>query len=1820
MLLSKFPSSLAALVLGLSTWSASVAAAASLDTLIFGDSSSESAHSLSTNSTEIIAGQLGQTARRCLPLNPADVNGGDLTFTMAVDPVRRNYVSLKLWGGDDTDYQMGRLYLYVPLNGVNYQVGYRHEGDYMPLSVTHWHPPLPGRFFYSTTLLPLWMTQGKTSLTLKIVSTGRLYPFGSGGPTASSPYQYAMDRPSRGIYRAYTHVDPYLDVSGETQGTAPATTVRTSPGEETMAPGGTFFTGVNNRITDRLNTAVSVTNFTTRDVAYLARSYSVAGLTGYQNQAVVDKVVALLDAFATNYYATPSSAQSDWGGAFGALGQGVFFLKDQLTSAILDATINYGTGGTKTRRAAWGDMLYASREFGRLNDRRTLTNQTILANESIYYANAGLLVLGDNRAFPENVAQRYIKEACGLLPWLGNDLPDSNGNGLPDDGSAMPYGSQYYQVTSKGLTREWGFLGAGYGELAYHVAEWYRISGNTAFRDQAAKMARARAAFRRPAIEVSGSSNYRSMEVIGLLAWRGAHESDGNFAGYIGYADTADTNEGGKGMLVAAATGDPSLIGYAKQMLADNQFFPHLPGYYNSLEALDSFADYQTVKAAADSGIRLPMTDGQPDFAWADEQDRILALKQGNNRLWVTTYWQAKAGTGINGVARFHYSTATYDQYGVLETTPLFQTSRIFTRPNMIDKPEATIYTPPDNPSNAYAGERLPLGAMPADATADDPFRGKADFYAFRFGRYLVGLNAHASNSYTLKTPAGFTSATDLMSGATLSGTVTVAPQSTVVLDLVSTNDPAPVPSSPLVLTASGNSTPAIALSWSAASGAETYTIRRSTTQGGPYTALAAGTGLTATTFTDTDITPGTTYYYVVDAVNSNGSSYDSMEATTSAGVPSPWTDTDIGTVGQAGSASFFNESFVVSGAGKDIGGTSDAFHYTSLPVTGDGTMIARVASRTLSGSGADKIGLMIRESTATGSKYFTLMIDTAYGDQARMSYRASTGASAQYPANGAYMTFPCWLKVQRAGSTFSAYTSTDGSNWTLVGQATLSMNSTAAFGMFVCSRNTSLLSQATFDNVYIPGYWTPLPSAPASLSGSTTSGSVGLTWSASAYATSYEVKRSTTPGGPYTVIASGLTTTSFTDTTALPGWTYFYVVSAINSRGESQNSTSITITAPTAFASWLKFDETTGTTAADSSGNSNVGTLVNSPTWIGGEIGNALNLDGTSNYASLPNNITANLHDFTVTAWIYWNGGANWQRIFDFGAGTGSYMFLTPKNASTGKLRFAITTTGGSGEQKIDGTAALATSGWHHVAITLAGSTGTLYVDGQQVGQNTAMTLRPSDLGTTTQNWIGRSQYSADPYFSGHIDDVRILAGALGGSEIAALAAPMHVTGLSASGGSQQIALSWNPTAGATSYSIRRTTTSGGPYTTAASGVTATSFTDTSLGDGVTYYYVVTPANASGEGANSSEIAVATIPAAPNSVTATAGNGQVSLSWSASTGATGYDVLRATSPGGTYTTVATGVTGTSYTDATVSSGTTYYYVVAARDTSGSSANSTQVTAQTPPAAPTGLAATADNAQVSLLWNSSTGAATYNLLRSTTSGSGYVTAASGLTGTSYTDTGLTNGTTYYYVVTATNTGGTSANSSETSATPAALPSPWSTSDVGATGATGNASRSPSGVFTITGAGADIWGSSDAFRYVYQTATGDCDITARVTGVSNTNVWAKAGVMIRETLATGSTHAMVVVTPGSGVAFQRRTATNGSSASTAVSGITAPEWVRITRAGNVFTAYYSADGTNWTTMGSVTITMSTSVYIGLPVCSHVSGTLCTATIDYVTVNP
>lgn len=291
----------------------------------------------------------------------------------------------------------------------------------------------------------------------------------------------------------------------------------------------------------------------------------------------------------------------------------------------------------------------------------------------------------------------------------------------------------------------------------------------------------------------------------------------------------------------------------------------------------------------------------------------------------------------------------------------------------------------------------------------------------------------------------------------------------------------------------------------------------------------------------------------------------------------------------------------------------------------------------------------------------------------------------------------------------------------------------------------------------------------PSGLTAYVTGGNVILSWWGTANASSYNVKRSSTAGGPYTQIASLITDPlTWTDTTAAAG-TYYYVVTAVAGGVETAVSNEAKAITAVQLHTHLLFDEGSGTSAADASGNAHTATLLNA-VWATGHLsGSALSLNGSNAYVSLPNDLMSEVADCTIAAWVFWNGGANWQRLFDFGAGTGRYMYLSPKS-SNGVMRFALTTNSGAGEQGINGTSALPSGVWTHVAVTLSGATGTLYVNGVAAGTNTAMSTAPFRMSSTHQNWLGRSQYAADPHFNGLIDDFRIYHGVLTPAQIAAL------------------------------------------------------------------------------------------------------------------------------------------------------------------------------------------------------------------------------------------------------------------------------------------------------------------------------------------------------------------------------------------------------------------------------------------------------------------
>ena len=241
-----------------------------------------------------------------------------------------------------------------------------------------------------------------------------------------------------------------------------------------------------------------------------------------------------------------------------------------------------------------------------------------------------------------------------------------------------------------------------------------------------------------------------------------------------------------------------------------------------------------------------------------------------------------------------------------------------------------------------------------------------------------------------------------------------------------------------------------------------------------------------------------------------------------------------------------------------------------------------------------------------------------------------------------------------------------------------------------------------------------------------------------------------------------------------------------------------------------LNFDGDT----LDSSGQGNNAAIAR-PAFAPGRTGQALRLDGATQHVQLPTDV-ASASSFSFAAWVYWDGGANWQRIFDFGRDTNRYAFLTP-SATGGFLRFATRNNGS--EQTIQASSALPVGQWTHVAVTLSGGTGRLYLNGAQVASG-AISITPSQLSADL-NYLGKSRFSVDPLFSGLLDDVRIAEYAFSAAQITAMqganSAPQFVSTTITAGTANQ----------------------NQPYT----GTLAGTATDADAGDSLTYTKVSGPA-----------------------------------------------------------------------------------------------------------------------------------------------------------------------------------------------------------------------------------------------------------------------------------------------------------------------------------------------------------------------------------------
>ncbi|HKI06511.1 MAG TPA: hypothetical protein VKK31_31320 [Thermoanaerobaculia bacterium] len=535
----------------------------------------------------------------------------------------------------------------------------------------------------------------------------------------------------------------------------------------------------------------------------------------------------------------------------------------------------------------------------------------------------------------------------------------------------------------------------------------------------------------------------------------------------------------------------------------------------------------------------------------------------------------------------------------------------------------------------------------------------------------------------------------------------------------------------------------------------------------------------------------------------------------------------------------------------------------------------------------------------------------------------------------------------------------------------------------------------------------------------------INLSWNAVADATSYVVYRSTTSGGPYTQIASGITGTTFSSTGLSCGTTYFYVVQAemrlcksANSNQASAATTITVIAAPTGLTA-----ATTGQPQINLSWNTVAGATSYN-------VYRSMTSGGP--YTQIASGITGMTFSSTGLSC-----GTTYYYVVRAVSSAGC------ESANSNQATAATPTTVTAAPTGLTANAAGQTQinlSWNAVA---GAASYNVYRSTSSGGTYTK--IASNIPGTTFSNTglsCGTYYYAVRTVSSAGCESAN-------SNQASALATTMPTpTGLTAAAASPiQIDLSWNAVAGATSYRVERSFTSGGLYATIG-GATGTTLSDTNLSCGTTYFYAVQAVAGGCSSANSVQASAAT-PAltAPTGLTAVAaGQTQINLSWNAVAGVTTYNVYRSTTSGGSYTKIATNVPGTTFSNTDPSCGMPYFYVVrAVANSSCESANSNQVsaaTATTTPA-PTGLtAAAAGPAQINLSWNAVTGASSYYVYRSTTSGGPYGLLAN-VAGTTVSSTNLTCGNTYFYVVRAYKSvdGCLSADSNQASAATPALPAP-----------------------------------------------------------------------------------------------------------------------------------------------------------------------------------
>ncbi|HEX3800104.1 MAG TPA: carbohydrate-binding protein [Verrucomicrobiae bacterium] len=475
------------------------------------------------------------------------------------------------------------------------------------------------------------------------------------------------------------------------------------------------------------------------------------------------------------------------------------------------------------------------------------------------------------------------------------------------------------------------------------------------------------------------------------------------------------------------------------------------------------------------------------------------------------------------------------------------------------------------------------------------------------------------------------------------------------------------------------------------------------------------------------------------------------------------------------------------------------------------------------------------------------------------------------------------------------------------------------ADGKYVTAPNSgagSLIASSTSVSTaesFTPAVIATTPPTSPVLAGNPANSEIFLNWSAPATAASYNLKRSLTDGGPYTIIQPNTVSLSYADTNVSNGTLYYYVVSALNSAGESSNSTQVAI-AP-GVNSGIRFEGdlivnlqsgdlnassavwTNHTSNTQGVGNftalSGVNLNVAPQTWNGQTV-SALFVNASGNNSAqsalvTPAEIASN-GAVSVESWIYPVDVNATSCYFNYGYQGGSSSPMNEREFNCDTSGHGIISGNFGNLDTSWGTKIPVAGAWHHVAITYNGSTLLAYLDGSlavthAIGTRLATVPTLMQVGSAI---AGTGVNGGNDPFHGYIACVRVESGVLTSGDVAAnyasglLATPVASTpaGLVATAGDGQVALMWSPSGNATNYNVKRSMTVNGTYTLIATNWTKTSFTNTGLANGTTYYFTVSATNSAGGSADSAAVNAEPISKVSPQVNLVAANGQLQLAW----------------------------------------------------------------------------------------------------------------------------------------------------------------------------------------------------------------------------------------------------------------------------------------------------------------------------------------------------